>query len=184
MRKSRIKRLKRFLNPMALALILTVLVYVIVRVAPSDKFDTVDEYLYLTGAFATYLALGLLFNKANNPWSPTRPVIVPTTEELEVSLQDLSRILGDAGRSLKSIEMQISARESAARKLAARTEQLRSTAEMYKEDAQRVGVFLTQQLEKRLKEMNRASRKTSRRAFILGALVSVPIGIVIEMLMK
>lgn len=51
------------------ALILTTLVYVIVRATPSDKFDTVDDYLSLVGIFAAYLTLGLLFNKANNAWS-------------------------------------------------------------------------------------------------------------------
>jgi hypothetical protein len=48
MKKRRLKYLRRFLNPMILALTVTVLVYVIVRVSPSGKLNMVDEYWLLT----------------------------------------------------------------------------------------------------------------------------------------
>lgn len=188
MRKRRIKRVlkraKSVLKPVGLALVLTPFVYVIVRVAPGDKLDTVNEYLALVGVFAAYLALSLLFNMVNDRWLSTRPVIVSTPEELEDGLHELSQILRDAGRSLKKIEMEISARELAAGRLAAKTEQLRSTAEMREDDAIRVGDFLTQMLNERMREMNRKSRQTSRIELVIGVLFSIPIGILINMFVR
>jgi hypothetical protein len=107
-------------------------------------------------------------------------VAISTPEALETKLYDLSQILGDAGRSLRDVEIEILARESAARKLTVKTEQLRSAAEMYEDDAEQIGEFLAQKLGERLKEMNQANRKASWISFASGAIVSIPIGIFIN----
>lgn len=187
MRKIRgksVKRLKRFSNPVTLALILTILVYFIVRVSPSGELDTIDEYWLLTGAFVAYLVLGLLFNKINHTRFSARSVVVSTPEDLEARLYDLSQVLGDAGRTLRDIEIEILARESAARKLTIKTEQLRSTAEMREDDAKQIGEFLAQKIDERLREMNQQSRKTTWASFAYGVIVSIPIGVFINVLVR
>lgn len=183
MRKSRqkfLRRLNRFLNSIAPALLLTVLVYVIFLVALSDKFDTIDKYWSMSGAIAVYLTLSLLINKANKARLLTRNAIITKPEALESKLYELSHVLREVGQSLRDIEIEISARESAARQLRVKTEQLQLTQEMHKEDAKRIGDFLTQQLGKHLKEMNQKNLKANLISILVTVIASVPIGILIN----
>jgi hypothetical protein len=99
---------------------------------------------------------------------------------LDDQLAEARQTLRSAGSVLSRLEAQIAAREALVSELASRTEHLRVAATLHEDTAQKVGAFLTAELRTQLEEMHRAGLRNSLMSFIGGILVSIPIGVLIN----